>query len=314
MNGIPLKSMVPSVLTGLYYMISSIALTSSNKVLYSVYGWTDTLLLVWLQSSFTVSIFLLLSFVGLTDARAVFCSGKMRRGVFWRSFVPLFLAYISMVASSLASLNVTSLAVYNSLRRCTIVFVMVAQFLRTGDLYSQAVKGSVALMVIGSLVAGATDVTFNIRGYSLILLANISTSVYLTSMAPAKEALGSSNFFIQALDSLTVFFILGNFVSPVPVFHHLKSGVMDVGYATSLVMSIVMGVVLNHSVYLNTSINSPLTQQVFANFKDVILWIASVTVFDKGDVSKSSGLGTVLGLFGSCSYAFYCVKDAEVKP
>lgn len=43
--------------------------------------------------------------------------------------------------------------------------------------------GSVALILIGAFVAGAHDMSFDTYGYLVVVVANISTAMYLTTIA-----------------------------------------------------------------------------------------------------------------------------------
>lgn len=52
---------------------------------------------------------------------------------------------------------------------------------------------SVALILLGAFVAGAHDMAFDPHGYLVVVLANISTAVYLTTIARIGTA---SSFFV----------------------------------------------------------------------------------------------------------------------
>jgi len=41
----------------------------------------------------------------------------------------------------------------------------------------------VALIVVGAFIAGARDLSFDSYGYAILFLANISTAVYLATIA-----------------------------------------------------------------------------------------------------------------------------------
>lgn len=54
------------------------------------------------------------------------------------------------------------------------------------DLFPDGItKGfiSVALIVFGAFVAGARDLSFNAYGYSIVFIANITTAIYLATIA-----------------------------------------------------------------------------------------------------------------------------------
>jgi hypothetical protein len=41
---------------------------------------------------------------------------------------------------------------------------------------------SVALIVVGAFIAGARDLSFDARGYTIVFVANITTAVYLATI------------------------------------------------------------------------------------------------------------------------------------
>ncbi len=42
---------------------------------------------------------------------------------------------------------------------------------------------SVAIIVLGALIAGSRDLSFKLEGYSVVLLSNLTTAIYLATIA-----------------------------------------------------------------------------------------------------------------------------------
>mmetsp|Transcript_26540 Transcript_26540/g.103365 ORF Transcript_26540/g.103365 Transcript_26540/m.103365 type:complete len:111 (+) Transcript_26540:805-1137(+) len=77
----------------------------------------------------------------------------------------------------------------------------------------------------------------------------------------------------------------------------------------TLLASSIMGFVLNHSTYYNTSRNSPLTHTITAQMKDVVLLVISFTVFDSGFISTGTGIGACISALGSLLYALVKYRE-----
>jgi len=72
---------------------------------------------------------------------------------------------------------------YTTLRRTTVAFTMVIEYMLTGQRYTRSIIGSVGIILLGAFFAGARDLSFDFYGYGVVFLANISTAVYLATIA-----------------------------------------------------------------------------------------------------------------------------------
>lgn len=54
---------------------------------------------------------------------------------------------------------------------------------------------SVAVIVIGAFIAGARDLSFDAYGYGVVLMANLTTAVYLATIARIGEKFSAHVFF-----------------------------------------------------------------------------------------------------------------------
>ncbi|MCI08511.1 UDP-N-acetylglucosamine/UDP-glucose/GDP-mannose transporter, partial [Trifolium medium] len=60
---------------------------------------------------------------------------------------------------------------------------MLVEFLLVGQRYTHSVVFSVGLIIFGAFVAGARDLSFDGYGYAVVFLANITTAIYLATIA-----------------------------------------------------------------------------------------------------------------------------------
>ncbi|EOY29461.1 Nucleotide/sugar transporter family protein isoform 5 [Theobroma cacao] len=97
--------------------------------------------------------------------------------------LPLAGAYLLYMLVSVESVRGVNVPMYTTLRRITVVFTMLVEFLLAGQKYTLSIIGSVGLIVLGAFVAGARDLSFDFYGYAVVFLANITTAIYLATIA-----------------------------------------------------------------------------------------------------------------------------------
>ncbi|RVX19523.1 Nucleotide-sugar uncharacterized transporter 3 [Vitis vinifera] len=111
---------------------------------------------------------------------------------------------------------------YTTLRRTTVVFTMFVEYILAGQRYTSSVVGSgvkplrlgssgkrlgwgcgrfqvqgftsVGLIVLGAFIAGARDLSFDSYGYAVVFLSNITTAIYLATIARIGKSSGLNSF------------------------------------------------------------------------------------------------------------------------
>ncbi|CAD5180499.1 unnamed protein product [Musa acuminata subsp. malaccensis] len=74
--------------------------------------------------------------------------------------LPLSMAYLLYMLATMESVLRVNVPMYTTLRRTTVVFTMIVEYLLTRQKYTRHVVGSVILIVLGAFVAGAGDLIF----------------------------------------------------------------------------------------------------------------------------------------------------------
>ncbi|XP_021899406.1 nucleotide-sugar uncharacterized transporter 3-like isoform X2 [Carica papaya] len=108
--------------------------------------------------------------------------------------LPMAFSYLLYMLVTMESVRGISVPMYTTLRRTTIVFTMIAEYLLSGQKYSPPVVGSVGIIILGALIAGAGDLAFDIYGYGVVFIANICTAMYLASIARIGKSSGLNSF------------------------------------------------------------------------------------------------------------------------
>ncbi|THF99217.1 hypothetical protein TEA_020992 [Camellia sinensis var. sinensis] len=111
-----------------------------------------------------------------------------------RHTIPLAISYLLYMLASMESVRGISVPMYTALRRTTVAFTMVTEYLLVGQKHSPSVVCSVAIIILGALVAGARDMSFDSYSYAIVFISNICTAIYLASVARIGKSSGLNSF------------------------------------------------------------------------------------------------------------------------
>lgn len=144
-----------SALACMYYVCTSVLISGVNKAVLSTWKFSLPLFVLFLQSTATILIFFLLWVTGLI--------GELKRPA-RRTLLKVSLVYFVSMTTSLSAMNLTSLLMFNTLRRTSIVWVLFFEWVILRRTPSAAVIFSVAIIITGALVAGYKDLVFDAGG------------------------------------------------------------------------------------------------------------------------------------------------------
>ncbi|XP_022938174.1 nucleotide-sugar uncharacterized transporter 3-like [Cucurbita moschata] len=221
--------------------------------------------------------------------------------------LPLSISYLLYMLVTMESVRGINVPMYTTLRRTTVAFTMVAEYLLTGQRHSPFVVGSVGMIILGAVVAGARDLSFDAYSYAVVCIANICTAIYLASIARIGKSSGLNTFGLMWCNGvvcgpLLLFWIsIRGDIETTLNFRYLSS----FGFQTVMLLSCIMAFLINYFVFLNTTLNSALTQTVCGNLKDVFSIGLGWFLFGGLPFDFFNVLGQSLGFLGSCLYA-YC--------
>ncbi|CAI9096640.1 OLC1v1032832C1 [Oldenlandia corymbosa var. corymbosa] len=220
---------------------------------------------------------------------------------------PLALTYLLYMLASMESVRGVNVPMYTTLRRTTVVFTMIVEYILARQKYTPPIIGSVALIVFGAFVAGARDLSFDSYGYLVVFLSNISTAIYLATIARIGKSSGLNSFGLMWCNGilcgpvLLIWTFLRGDLEMTMNFPYLLSP----GFLVVLLLSCILAFFLNYSVFLNTTLNSALTQTICGNMKDLFTITLGWIIFGGLPFDILNVLGQLLGFFGSGLYAYY---------
>lgn len=227
-----------------------------------------------------------------------------------RRVLPLSLSYLLYMVVGMASIRGVNVPMYTTLRRTTVLFTMLMEFAIAGQRHSRPVVASVAIIVLGAAVAGARDLTFEPYGYAAVFLSNLTTAMYLAVISRLGKATGLNSFGLMWCNGIVCL--------PLLLLWTLVSGELGValhfdrrhelGFQLVIALSCTLAFALNYTIFLNTSLNSALTQTMCGNLKDLgtvalgWIWFGGLP-FDAVNL-----VGQSLGFVGSGMYAYCKLK------
>ncbi|CAN6915683.1 unnamed protein product [Brassica oleracea] len=185
--------------------------------------------------------------------------------------------------------------------------ILSIEYLLTGQRYTRSIIGSVGVILFGAFFAGARDLSFEFYGYGVVFLANITTAVYLATISRTGKSSGLNSFGLMWCNGIICgpILIIWTYVcgdlERTFNFPHLFSP----GFMVVLLCSCVLAFFLNYSIFLNTTLNSALTQTICGNMKDVFTVGLGWMLFGGLPFDLMNVIGQLFGFFGSGLYAYY---------
>ncbi|KAJ7956731.1 UDP-sugar transporter like [Quillaja saponaria] len=221
--------------------------------------------------------------------------------------LPLAFSYLLYMLITMEAVRGINIPMYTTLRRTTVAVTMIVEYLLTGQKHSPFVIGSVGIIVVGAFVAGARDLSFDSYSYSIVFVANLCTAIYLASIARIGKSSGLNTFGLMWCNGLIcgpLLLLWTSFRGDLEVTLNFPY-LFTPGFQALMLLSCVMAFLINYFVFLNTTLNSALTQTICGNLKDLFTIGLGWLLFGGLPFDLLNVLGQSLGFLGSCLYA-YC--------
>jgi len=287
----------------LLYGVTAVSMGFVNKAVLTVYGMRESNFLLLAQMCLTVLV--------LGALRAANQVSFPRVNVATaKKLAPVAILYNANVAFALASLSKVSVPTYNTLKRLTPAVVLLAnKTLRPQKPDpSRGVVGSISLVVLGCIVAGAGDLAFDLAGYLSGVASCLLQATYLivVEITGAERGVGSAELLAyNALLSTPIVFALtsatGELASAVTRLGTLSEGA---GFVTCFVGALSMGMLLNYSQFLCTMKNSALTTTVVGVLKGVASTALGFVLLGGVKFSLWHVVGITLNSVGGVMYSY----------
>ena len=222
------------------------------------------------------------------------------------SFLGVFASFVVYVLTSLQGLKYVSLPLYTVLRKTGVLLTVILEWIYVSKKRPTAATSfGVTAIVFGAIISGFSDLNFDAAGYALCLACNLATSGYIISISRHKQntSVDTPNLIFQcAICAIPIFFLIsvvsGEFNEALKQLY-----VADVAFILAFSLSSLLAGLLNIAAVWNTRLNSPTTQSISANFKDVLVVIIS-QYLQPVDLVTRGIAGLLLTFLGACVHSF----------
>ncbi|XP_010278061.1 PREDICTED: putative UDP-sugar transporter DDB_G0278631 [Nelumbo nucifera] len=299
-----------SLIAAFSYGISSMAMVFINKAILMQYGYSMTLLT--LQQLATTLLIHFGRVLGHTKARGFDI-------VTAKKLFPVSFFYNANVAFALASLKGVNIPMYIALKRLTPLAVLVAGIFSGKGKPSTQVSLSVIFIAAGVIIAALGDFSFDLFGYSMALTSVFFQTMYLVLVekSGAEDGLSSVElmFYNGFLSFPFLFFLIiatGEFPNSLSL---LFAKANSFSFLAMLILSLVMGIVLNFTMFLCTIVNSALTTTIVGVLKGVGSTTLGFVLLGGVQVHALNVTGLVINTAGGVwySYAKYQQKKNKTR-
>ncbi|XP_028781229.1 UDP-galactose/UDP-glucose transporter 7-like isoform X1 [Neltuma alba] len=294
-----------SLFAAVSYGFASMAMVFINKAIVMQYAHSMTLLTM--QQLATAILVHFGRGTGYTKARGIDLTMA-------KKLLPVSLFYNANVAFALASLKGVNIPMYIAIKRLTPLAVLVAGCFTGKRRPTTQVTLSVILIAAGVLIAALGDFSFDLFGYSLACFSVFFQTMYLVLVerSGAEDGLSSVeimfyNSFLSLPFLMFLIIATGEFPDSLSV---LLAKCSSLSFIVILILSLVMGIALNYTMFLCTVVNSALTTTIVGVLKGVGSTTLGFVLLGGVQVHALNVTGLVINTAGGVwySYAKYMQK------
>lgn len=298
-----------SLFAAFSYGLASMAMVFINKAVVMQYAHSMTLLT--LQQLTTALLIHFGRVMGYTKAKSFNLDTA-------KKLILVSLFYNANVAFALASLKGVNIPMYIAIKRLTPLAVLIAGCFSGKARPSTQVTLSVILTAAGVVIAALGDFSFDLVGYSMALTSVFFQTMYLVLVEKSGAEDGLSSVEIMFYNSfLSIPFLLfliiatGEFPNSLSLLF-AKSN--SLSFSVVLLISLVMGIVLNYTMFLCTIVNSALTTTIVGVLKGVGSTTLGFVVLGGVQVHGLNITGLAINTAGGLWYSFAKYQQKKSKP
>ncbi|KAI3892729.1 hypothetical protein MKW92_025568 [Papaver armeniacum] len=298
-----------SLFSAISYGIASMAMVFINKAVLMQYSHSMTLL--FLQQLATTLLIHFARVMGYVKAKELNLATA-------KKLFPVSLFYNANVAFALASLKGVNIPMYIALKRLTPLAVLVAGFFSGKGKPPTQVSLSVLFTAFGVIIAALGDFSFDLFGYTMALTSVFFQTMYLVLVekSGAEDGLSSVelmfyNGFLSLPFLLFLIIATGEFPNSV---YLLFDKAISFSFLMVLILSLVMGIVLNFTMFLCTIVNSALTTTIVGVLKGVGSTTLGFILLGGVQVHALNVTGLVINTAGGVWYSYAKYQQKKSKP
>eukprot|EP00123_Amoebidium_parasiticum_P007790 comp18362_c0_seq1/m.19513 comp18362_c0_seq1/g.19513 ORF comp18362_c0_seq1/g.19513 comp18362_c0_seq1/m.19513 type:complete len:322 (-) comp18362_c0_seq1:272-1237(-) len=297
-------AVVSSILT---YCLFSMTMMYSNKFVLSSYQFKYPWALVTVQCLITVVLLRLLD--AFTSVKVPHLQARKAQ-----DWLPCTMLFVAMLFTGTKSLQYLSIPIVTVFKNLTNIFVAYGDKYFYNKPVSTGIMFALWMMVLGSLLAGWTDLQFDIVGYFWMVTNCLSTGGYTLYVHKARSKTGldqwGMSFYNNALTvPLTVIpMVLFGELTNLPEYPYLWDG----GFQFALFVTGAVGTALSLASFWCQKETSPTTYSMMGALNKIPMTIISYFLF-AAPINFSNACSIAFGLFSGVVYAYIKLKEMPKK-
>lgn len=300
--------------TMLYFMSASMLVQFTTKAVFTSYGFNFPLTVALLQMIFIA----VTTYVVARPTISV---------TLFKSLTPLAIVNVLNVTFGLVGTGGLNVPMFIALRRFTLLFTILLERFWLKKHHDWPTIGAMSVMIGGALIAAATDLTYNPRGYAAVLLNDLLTALYLIMVKNTNKGLTTTRMYaldlylLSRLDShlfawdhsLNRLFYNATISIPMLLVAVLATGELPAlrlapqlqssQFVFVLFLASALGLTINHSTFLCTRVNEPLMTSTCGNLKNGAMTVIGAIAFPDFIFEARNAFGLGLSMAGAIFYA-----------
>ncbi|KAL4333302.1 hypothetical protein GQ457_07G034430 [Hibiscus cannabinus] len=213
------------------------------------------------------------------------------------------------------SLGFNSIGFYQMTKLAIIPFTVLLETIFLKKQFSQNIKFSLFLLLVGVGIASITDLQLNLVGTILSLLAIATTCIaqILTNTIQKRLNVSSTQLLYQSAPfQAAILFVSGPFVDQLLT----KQNVFAYKYSpivlAFIILSCIISVSVNFSTFLVIGKTSPVTYQVLGHLKTCLVLAFGYTLLHDPFTNRNI-IGILIAIFGMGLYSYFCTQENKKK-
>ncbi|CAM0956775.1 unnamed protein product [Alopecurus aequalis] len=212
-------------------------------------------------------------------------------------------------------LGFNSVGFYQMTKLAIIPFTIVLETIFLSKKFSQSIKASLMVLLLGVGIASVTDLQLNLLGSIIAVLTIAATCVcqILTNQIQRRLKVSSTQLLYQSsLYQSAVLLITGPFVDKLLTKHDVFAFAYTFEVVVFIVLSCTIAVSVNFSTFLVIGTTSPVTYQVLGHLKTCLI-LSFGYVLLKDPFTFRNVAGILVAIFGMGLYSFFSVSESRKK-
>eukprot|EP00850_Spirogloea_muscicola_P007982 SM000041S15541 [mRNA] locus=s41:781249:783761:+ [translate_table: standard] len=291
----------------LLYGAVGLAMGFANKAVLQQWPYSNTFLA--LQMAASIALVYAANIAGLVPLRPLEAKSALQ-------LLPVVFFYNANVAFALAAVRALSIPVYHVMKRLTPVMVLTGRFFcMGGPRPSNQIVLSVLTVVTGCIFAGLGDLSFDLRilgsTYELRPANHVPAACGAVRMRKSSSELLAYNAVLSLPVLVILVMITGEVQASLPLLLELTNG--SIAFLALFVFTLVMGCLLNYSLFLCTICNSALTTTIVGTLRSVFGTILGFFVLGGVKATVLIVTGVTVNTAGGIWYTVTKYKERHSK-